>query len=56
MTNLVVPVYREGIGDVSVVGDKRWAGGYGISADFVALENSHVAFIETKDILVIYSS
>jgi hypothetical protein len=43
-------LYRDGIGDLSVLGDKRWAGGYGIDADFIALENTHVAFVETREI------
>ncbi len=41
---------RDGIGDLSVLGDRRWAGGYGIDADFIALENTHVAFVETSEI------
>ena len=45
-------VHSEGIGDVSVLGDRRWAGGFGIHADFIAMENSHLAFIDTGDILV----
>ena len=45
-------LHREGFGDASVVGDPRWAGGYGINADFIAMENSHVAFLKTQDILV----
>eukprot|EP00291_Cryptomonas_curvata_P028662 CAMPEP_0172213196 /NCGR_PEP_ID=MMETSP1050-20130122/37453_1 /TAXON_ID=233186 /ORGANISM="Cryptomonas curvata, Strain CCAP979/52" /LENGTH=575 /DNA_ID=CAMNT_0012893991 /DNA_START=16 /DNA_END=1739 /DNA_ORIENTATION=+ len=40
----------DGIGDLSVLGDQRWAGGYGIDADFIALENTHVAFVETREI------
>jgi len=40
----------EGIGDVSVLGDRRWAGVFGVCADFIAMENCHVAFIETRDI------
>ena len=47
---------RDGFGDVSVLGDKRWAGGHGVCADFIALENSHVAFIKTNDILVMQLS
>ena len=42
----------EGFGDVSVLGDLRWAGGFGVSADFVTMENSHAAYIMTQDVLV----
>jgi predicted aminopeptidase len=42
--------YRDGIGDLSVLGDRRWAGSYGIDADFIPLENTHVAFVETREI------
>ena len=41
---------RDGIGDMSVLGDPRWGGGYGVDADFVAMENTHVAFVSTDDI------
>ncbi len=44
---------REGIGDASVIGDPRWAGGYGVRADFIAMENCHIAYIKTSDILVL---
>ena len=29
---------RDVIGDCGVIGDSRWAGTYGVNADFVALE------------------
>ena len=41
---------RDGIGDLSVLGDFRWGGGYGVDADFIVLENTHIAFVETRDI------
>ena len=47
-------VRREGIGDASVIGDLRWAGGYGVRADFIAVENCHIAYIKTSDILVAF--
>ena len=39
-----------------MIGDERWAGGYGVDADFVAVENTHVAFVETRDIRVLFAA
>ena len=41
---------------IAVIGDERWAGGYGVDADFVAVENTHVAFVETRDIRVLFAA
>ena len=35
-----------------VVGDLRWAGAYGVNADFVARTHCSVEFISTEDIMV----
>ena len=39
-----------------MIGDLRWAGGFGVRADFIAMENCHIAYIETRDILVTLSA
>ena len=36
------------IGDSAIIGDTRWAGTYGIKADFVATTHCSVAFVETE--------
>ena len=40
------------IGDKSILGDRRWAGLYGVDADFVALDNCKIVAIEAADFLV----
>ncbi len=43
---------RDHLGDCVVIGDERWAGSYGMDADFVAQDHSSVLFIKTRDIKV----
>jgi hypothetical protein len=49
---LVVFCFRGTIGANSVLGDKRWAGTYGVDADYWAEDNCRVLYILTSDILV----
>ncbi len=35
-----------------MVGDRRWAGAYGVQADFVAMSHCSVEIIKTEDIMV----
>ncbi len=37
-----------------MVGDRRWAGAYGVQADFVAMSHCSVEYIKTEDIMVLY--
>lgn len=48
-------VYRDSIGSSAVIGDERWAGAYGVEADFIALTHCSVEFIPTESINVIVS-
>ena len=41
----------DGFGDLSVLGDPRWAGAYGVHADFVSIEDVHLTYISTADVL-----
>ena len=43
---------RDTLGSNVVVGDLRWAGAYGVNADFVAMTHCAVEFISTEDIKV----
>ncbi len=43
---------RDSIGGASVVGDYRWAGAFGVQADFVARSHCSVEIIKTEDIMV----
>ena len=43
---------RDSIGSSSVIGDNRWAGTYGVDADFVAKTHCSVEFIPTEAIRV----
>jgi hypothetical protein len=43
---------RDCIGDGSVVGDTRWAGTFGVQADFVARTHCSVGIITLEDIQV----
>ena len=43
---------REGFGDLSILGDPRWAGAFGIHADFVAVDNCFLTCISIADIKV----
>ena len=49
---LFVVLYRDCIGDGSVVGDTRWAGTFGIQADFIARTHCSVGIIKLEDIQV----
>jgi hypothetical protein len=44
--------HRDTIGDSAIIGDDRWAGTFGVEADFVATTHCSVAFISTQDIQV----
>jgi hypothetical protein len=39
-------------GDTSILGDKRWAGGYGLNANFVAGKNCCVARVSKSHVQV----
>jgi hypothetical protein len=43
---------RASIGDNSILGDPRWAGKYGVEAEFVVEENCKTVVITAKDIKV----
>jgi hypothetical protein len=43
---------RDSIGSSSIVGDKRWAGAFGVDADFIARGHCSVEFIKIEDIEV----
>ena len=45
---------RDSIGSSCIVGDLRWAGTYGVKADFVAKSHCSVEFIPTDAINVIF--
>ena len=40
------------IGDNAILGDPRWAGAYGVDADYVADENSKICVFLTEDVKV----
>ena len=42
----------DGFGDLSVLGDQRWAGAFGIHADFIAVDNCFLTCISTTEVLV----
>ena len=50
-SHLLVLKAGDSFGDASVLGDQRWASAWGINADFHAMEDSHISYIYTKDIL-----
>ncbi len=56
ITNPYCTGLRDHLGDCIVVGDTRWAGSYGIDADFVAREHCAVLFIKKEDIQVVSCS
>ena len=41
---------RDSLGDGTMVGDRRWAGAYGVDADLIARSHCAVEFIRTEDI------
>ena len=43
---------RDSIGGCSIAGDQRWAGAYGIKADFIARSHCSVEVIKMEDIKV----
>jgi hypothetical protein len=45
-------VFRDSFGGGTIVGDLRWAGAYGIQADFVARSHCSIEVIKTADIKV----
>ena len=45
-----VPLCRDVFGDTAILGDRRWAGAYGVDADFVAGEHCSIARIPTRHI------
>ena len=45
-----VPLSRDVFGDTAILGDRRWAGAYGVDADFVAGEHCSIARIPTRHI------
>jgi hypothetical protein len=50
--NLDHVLCRDSFGGGTLVGDMRWAGAYGIQADFVALSHCSIEIIKTTDIQV----
>ncbi len=44
---------RDSFGGGTLVGDMRWAGAYGIQADFVAMSHCSIEMIKTTDIQVV---
>ncbi len=42
----------DSIGSCCIVGDKRWAGAYGVVADFIASSHCSVEYISKEDIKV----
>ncbi len=49
---MFVELYRDCIGDGSVVGDTRWAGSFGVQADFIARTHCSIGIIKLEDIQV----
>jgi hypothetical protein len=45
-------LFRDVVGDCNVVGDSRWAGAWGIDADFSARTACSLMSIRSSDILV----
>ena len=45
--------HRDLLGDTSILGDERWAGSYGINANFVAGLHCSVARVHTCHVQVI---
>ena len=45
-------VCRDVFGDTAILGDHRWAGAYGVDADFISSENCSIARIRTHHIQV----
>jgi hypothetical protein len=43
---------RDVFGDTAILGDRRWAGAYGIDADFIAGEHCSIARIHKTHIQV----
>jgi hypothetical protein len=43
---------RDSIGGCSIAGDQRWAGAYGMKADFIARSHCSVEVIKMEDIKV----
>jgi hypothetical protein len=43
---------RDSFGDMSVAGDMRWTGKFGVAADLIALDHCSIEFIKIEDIKV----
>ncbi len=52
---IIFPVLncRDSIGSSAIVGDPRWAGAYGVEADFIARGHCAVEYIKIQDIEVL---
>ncbi len=51
----ICAIHRDAIGSSVVVGDTRWAGTFGVAADFVARTHCSVEVITSKDLEVCYT-
>lgn len=45
-------IFSDVFGDTTILGDNRWAGAYGIDADFIAGEQCCVARVRARDVEV----
>jgi hypothetical protein len=52
VTEFILLLSRESIGSSCILGDDRWAGTYGVSADYIALTHCSVEYIALDEILV----
>ena len=50
--NFLSPLHRDVFGETAILGDRRWAGAYGIDADFIAGDHCAIAQIHTRHIQV----
>ena len=53
LTTMVSSLGSEPIGSSSVIGDTRWAGDYGVNADYIAVTHCSAEFIPLEEILVL---
>ena len=49
------PIGSDVIGSDVVIGDSRWAGAWGLRADFIAKTTCSVLFVSVGDVMVILS-
>jgi hypothetical protein len=54
--NPLVGLGSDVIGEAGLLGDERWAGLYGVDADYIALRHCTVLQIENEQIMVIASA